>query len=91
MLHAYLAVIERGKSGDGFSAFFPDMLGCVSAGDTVGETVANAAEALSLHIEGLLADNDQINPPKWDGSFQTLDPDFHEIDIAAVCPVSIDT
>lgn len=46
---SYPAVIERGD--DGFGVWFPDIDGCVSAGDTVEQAVANAGEALSFWFE----------------------------------------
>jgi predicted RNase H-like HicB family nuclease len=44
----YTAIVER--TGSGFSVFFPDVPGCVSAGRTELETFTNAEEALSLHL-----------------------------------------
>lgn len=44
----YPAVIER--AGEGYSVFFPDLPGCVSAGDTVNDAALNAEEALSGHL-----------------------------------------
>ncbi len=49
----YPAVVERAE--DGFGVVFPDVPGCVSAGDTVAEALANAAEALEAHLERLAA------------------------------------
>jgi len=42
------AIIERG--GDGYFAFFPDVPGCTSAGDTVEETLRHAEAALHGHL-----------------------------------------
>jgi len=47
----YLVVIE--KAGRNYSAFCPDMPGCVATGATRKEVVTNIREALSLHLEGL--------------------------------------
>lgn len=44
----YPAIIERAKGG--FSVFFPDLPGCVSAGRTMQEAALNAEEALTGHI-----------------------------------------
>lgn len=44
----YPAIVER--AGDGFSVFFPDLPGLVSAGRTVTEAVLNAEEALTGHF-----------------------------------------
>ncbi|MBN2971086.1 type II toxin-antitoxin system HicB family antitoxin [Roseomonas aeriglobus] len=44
----YPAIIER--ADDGYSVFFPDVPGCVSAGATVQEAAMNAEEALAGHL-----------------------------------------
>lgn len=49
----YTGVVERGKRG--FGVFFPDVPGCVSAGDTLAEAMENGEQALAAHIE-LLAE-----------------------------------
>ena len=43
---------------------FPDVPGCISAGDTIDEAVRNAVEALSGHIRVLEADGDPIPEPR---------------------------
>jgi predicted RNase H-like HicB family nuclease len=43
---------------------FPDFPGCVSAGDTLDEAVANATEALSGHVRMMEAGGDMIPPPR---------------------------
>lgn len=45
----YSIVIERTSTG--FSAYSPDVPGCVAAGDTEAETRASLREALAEHIE----------------------------------------
>ena len=45
----YAIVIE--KTGTGFSAYSPDMPGCVAAGDTEEETRCNFQEALIAHFD----------------------------------------
>jgi predicted RNase H-like HicB family nuclease len=52
----YLVIVER--AGDNYSAYSPDVPGCVSAGDTVDETLAHFREALEMHLEGLAEDGD---------------------------------
>lgn len=47
----YLIVLE--KSETGYSAYSPDLLGCVSTGQTPEETESNMREAIEFHIEGL--------------------------------------
>lgn len=50
----YAIVIE--KSGANFSAYVPDLPGCVATGDTADEAKANIAEAVKFHLEGLRED-----------------------------------
>ncbi len=44
-------VVEHDPSTDRWSAVFPELPGCASAGDTEEEAIANAREALSLWFE----------------------------------------
>ncbi|MDU4479738.1 type II toxin-antitoxin system HicB family antitoxin [Clostridium sp.] len=48
---------------DGISIEFPDLLGCLSCGDTTEKAVEMAKEALGLHIYGMEEDNDYIPNP----------------------------
>lgn len=47
----YVVVFERGPGN--WSAFSPDVPGCVSTGATKEETARNMREALALHLEAL--------------------------------------
>ena len=47
----YLIVVEKTEAG--FSAFSPDVPGCVSTGRTEEETEANMKEAIEFHVDGL--------------------------------------
>ncbi len=46
----YVAIVEE-EEGKAFGIWFPDLPGCVSAGDTLDEAMANAGEALTLWID----------------------------------------
>ena len=61
MMHTYLypAYFRRVPSG-GYSVDFPDLPGCISAGDTLEEALAMAREALSLHLFGMDEDGEAI-------------------------------
>jgi predicted RNase H-like HicB family nuclease len=50
----YLVVIE--KAGRNWSAYSPDVPGCVATGRTSQEARRNWEEALKLHLEGLRED-----------------------------------
>ena len=51
----YAIVIE--DAGANFSAYVPDLPGCVATGSSVKETEAALGEAIQFHIEGLRSDN----------------------------------
>lgn len=53
-MHRFLIVIE--DAGQNFSAYSPDLPGCVATGDTREETERNMYEAIQMHIEGLRED-----------------------------------
>ncbi len=50
----YAVVIE--KAGANFSAYVPDLPGCIATGATVEETEALIREAIEFHLEGLRQD-----------------------------------
>ena len=55
----YLVVIEKADDGS-YSAYVPDLPGCVSCGDTPEEVKALAAEAIKMYIEDMIADGEPI-------------------------------
>lgn len=55
----YIALVEEAQDG-GYGVSFPDLPGCVSGGDDMDDAVKNAAEALSLHLDGLIEDGDAL-------------------------------
>jgi predicted RNase H-like HicB family nuclease len=50
----YAVVIEKAEAN--YSAYVPDLPGCVATGDTVQAVEAEIREAIRFHIEGLKAD-----------------------------------
>ncbi len=50
-MRRYVVVFEKGERN--WSAFSPDVPGCVTTGATREETAANMREALALHLEAL--------------------------------------
>ena len=47
-----------------YSAYVPDLLGCISTGKTVEETSRNIREAIELHLEGMRDDGESIPEPR---------------------------
>jgi predicted RNase H-like HicB family nuclease len=56
----YAIVIE--PAGDNFSAYAPDLPGCVATGSTIEDTERQIREAIEFHLEGLRADDLPIPP-----------------------------
>jgi predicted RNase H-like HicB family nuclease len=62
----YLVVIEEGPDSRGvmsYSAFSPDVPGCVATGKTREEVERRMREALQSHIEWMLEDGDPLPEP----------------------------
>lgn len=57
----YAIVIEKAEGN--FSAYVPDLPGCVATGDTVDEVEREIREAIRFHIDGLTADGLEIPLP----------------------------
>lgn len=57
----YAIVIEN--AGANYSAYVPDLPGCIATGATVEETEASIRDAIELHLEGMRQDGTPIPPP----------------------------
>lgn len=57
----YLVVIE--ETSTGYSAFSPDLAGCVSAGRTREELEKNMQEAIEFHLEGMRLEGLRVPKP----------------------------
>jgi predicted RNase H-like HicB family nuclease len=57
----YAIVIEN--AGGNFSAYVPDLPGCIATGDTLAEAENAIREAIELHLEGMREDGAPIPPP----------------------------
>lgn len=58
----YVAIVE-GDQDEGYSAFFPDLPGCVTAAETMVELPTAARDALALHLQGMIEDGDLFPNP----------------------------
>jgi predicted RNase H-like HicB family nuclease len=69
-----IALVHKDE-GTSYGVSFPDVPGCISAGDTLEEAVANAGEALAAHLALMRHDGDTVPPAR---SFEELrrDPEF---------------
>ena len=57
------AVVLYEETPTGFSAYVPDLPGCVAAGDTREETERHIREAIAFHLEGLREWGEPIPEP----------------------------
>jgi predicted RNase H-like HicB family nuclease len=57
----YAIVIE--KANGNYSAYVPDLPGCVATGATVEETEASIREAIEFHLDGMREDGLVIPTP----------------------------
>ncbi len=57
----YAVVIEKAEGN--YSAYVPDLPGCVSVGDTIEEVKKNIQEAIEFHLEGMQEDGLPIPEP----------------------------
>ena len=53
-MHRFLVVIE--KVDGNYSAYSPDLPGCVATGETREEAENNMHETIAFHVEGLIED-----------------------------------
>ena len=63
----YLIVIAPTRTG--FSAYSPDLPGCVSTGATREEVERNMQEAIELHLEGLREEGYPVPGPSTSSSY----------------------
>lgn len=61
-MEKYLIVIEKAENN--FSAFSPDILGCVATSDTVEKVVDEMKELVMTHLEALIEKGEEIPQPK---------------------------
>jgi predicted RNase H-like HicB family nuclease len=58
----YIAIVHKEAKSD-FGVSFPDFPGCITAGKDIDEAKDMAQEALTLHIQGILEDGEQLPGP----------------------------
>jgi predicted RNase H-like HicB family nuclease len=63
----YLIVLET--TGTGFSAYSPDLPGCVATGATREEIAREMQEAIEFHIEGLRLAGDPVPEPRSEAAY----------------------
>ena len=53
-MHRFLIIIEQAEGN--YSAYSPDLPGCIATGATREETERNMHEAIELHVRGMVED-----------------------------------
>jgi predicted RNase H-like HicB family nuclease len=59
----YVAFVHKDPDST-YGISFPDFPGCISAGDTMDEVIANGTQALGFHVRGMETDGDVIPQPQ---------------------------
>jgi predicted RNase H-like HicB family nuclease len=58
----YAVVIEKVPNSN-YSAYVPDLPGCISTGDTLEDAKLNIHEAIEFHLDGMRQDGESIPEP----------------------------
>jgi predicted RNase H-like HicB family nuclease len=66
----YLIVVEQTNTG--FSAYSPDLPGCVSTGRTREDVEQNMREAIAFHLDGLREDGQGLPEPNTYSTYVEL-------------------
>jgi len=70
-MESFLIVIE--KANGNYSAYCPDLPGCIATGKTIEEVKHRMAEAIKLHLDGMREDNIPIPPIKSQADYISLE------------------
>ncbi|WP_022720512.1 type II toxin-antitoxin system HicB family antitoxin, partial [Rhodopseudomonas sp. B29] len=60
----YVAIIEDAGPDTAVGVWFPDLPGCISAGDSIDEALRNAPEALALYLDAMEHDGRPLPKPR---------------------------
>lgn len=69
----YLILIEGGPPSN-YSAWSPDVPGCVAAADSIEDVEHEMREALAFHLEGLAEDGEPLPEPSGPGVYVERQP-----------------
>ena len=71
MTRKYLIVVE--KADGNYSAYSPDIPGCVAVGDTPEEVVRNMREAIEFHVQSLIEDKLPVPEPRTKAGYVAVE------------------
>jgi len=60
-MYRYPVIVERARKN--YSAYSPDLPGCVATGATIKETLSRMRTAIKFHLEGLKKEGSKIQEP----------------------------
>ena len=66
----YLIIIEKANAN--FSAYSPDLPGCIATGTTQADVTRNMHDAIEMHLQGLREDNLPIPEPSVVADYVTV-------------------
>ena len=69
-MYRFLVVIE--KADGNYSAYAPDLPGCVATGNTVEDVERNMHEAIQTHVQGLQDDGLPVPPPQAHSEYMAI-------------------
>ena len=81
----YIALVRKDRDTS-YGVSFPDVPGCISAGDTFEDAIANAAEALAGHFAVMRAYGESIPQPR---SIEALRDDAEFVADAVIAFVTL--
>jgi predicted RNase H-like HicB family nuclease len=69
-MYRYLIIIEKAEGN--YSAYSPDLPGCVATGKTREEAEENMQVAIEMHVRGLIEDGLPVPEPQSSASYVTV-------------------
>lgn len=66
----YLVIVE--ETATGFSAYSPDLPGCIATGSTRQDVEREMAAAVAFHIDGLRAEGMEIPTPRASSTYVSV-------------------
>jgi len=70
-MYRFLVIIE--KADNNYSAYSPDLPGCVATGKTHDQAAQNMHQAIEMHVQGLLEDGLPIPKSQSFAEFVAID------------------
>jgi predicted RNase H-like HicB family nuclease len=69
-MYRFLVIFEKGDTS--YGAYCPDLPGCVAVARTFEEVEKNMREAIAMHIQGMIEDNEPIPTPQTRAEYMDI-------------------